>query len=473
MRRLPPDRQGGQVRAIPNLVGPLSQPNWFTEKRIQEITGPNPDRSCAVAPLIGAGLRSGNVDSSNKRSTPRTAATPGIRTSTQAIRTTGTRATEIGAAPFANKDNVSTADLSFVELVQAYFDCRQHKRNTRSALAFEVDLERNLAELYEDLVSGVYRSGRSICFVITRPKPREVWAATFRDRIVQHLLYNRISGRFYRRFIADSCACIPGRGTLYAAKRLEHHVRSVTRNWSCPAYYLKVDVASFFVSIDKNILWTLLEPQIPEPWWRDLARLLLFHDPRENYELCGSARRLALIPAHKSLFQQSATKGLPIGNIDSQFFANVYMNVVDQYVVHRLKLPWVRYVDDMVALHPSAQVLSAARERIEGVLAERLALRLNPSKTILQPIERGIDFVGETVLPWRRVIRRRVINNAMARMQVMPAADLYATANSYLGTCRQASKSWNDRRQLARIALRRGRSVDFKLTKTYRTGKDQ
>jgi len=103
------------------------------------------------------------------------------------------------------------AEFSFTDLVHAYFDCRKNKRNTRSALGFEQNLEHNLLRLYDDLVSGAYRPGPSICFVITRPKPREVWAANFRDRIAHHLLYNRISERFHRAFIADSCACIPGR----------------------------------------------------------------------------------------------------------------------------------------------------------------------------------------------------------------------------------------------------------------------
>jgi hypothetical protein len=105
--------------------------------------------------------------------------------------------------------------------VAAYFDCRRHKRNTKSALAFELNLERNLVGLFDELAGGHYRPGPSICFVVTRPKPREVWAAAFRDRIVHHLLYNRIGPRFERAFIADSCACIAGRGTLYAIERLE------------------------------------------------------------------------------------------------------------------------------------------------------------------------------------------------------------------------------------------------------------
>ncbi|HBO82067.1 MAG TPA: reverse transcriptase, partial [Cupriavidus sp.] len=136
-------------------------------------------------------------------------------------------------------------------MVAAYFDCRRRKRNTHSALVFEQRLERNLRDLHDELMDGSYKPGRSICFVVTRPKPREVWAADFRDRVVHHLLYNQIAPRFHASFIADSCACIPGRGTLYAAERLEAKVRSITQNWVHPAWYLKCDLANFFVSIDK------------------------------------------------------------------------------------------------------------------------------------------------------------------------------------------------------------------------------
>jgi hypothetical protein len=103
--------------------------------------------------------------------------------------------------------------FTFAALVDAYLDCRRTKRNSASALEFEANLELNLRSLFDDLADGSYAPGRSICFVVTRPKPREVWAAAFRDRIVHHLLYNRIGPRFERSFIADSCACIEGRRT--------------------------------------------------------------------------------------------------------------------------------------------------------------------------------------------------------------------------------------------------------------------
>lgn len=351
----------------------------------------------------------------------------------------------------------------------AYFDCRRHKRNTKTALAFELDLERNLVELFDELAADRYRPGPSICFVVTRPKPREVWAAAFRDRIVHHLLYNRIGERFERAFIADSCACIRGRGTLYAAQRLEAKVRGITRNWSRPAWYLKCDVANFFVAIDKGILAEQLIARISEPWWRDLAELVLFHDPRPDVVLRCRDDELELVPPHKRLASQPAHRGLPIGNLSSQFFANVYLDRLDQFVKHQLRAHhYVRYVDDFVLLHESRDWLAAALEEIAAFLPRKLRVQLNPTKTILQPIERGIDFVGQILKPWHRRIRRRTFNAALARTRQVDAGEVFTTANSYFGLLRQATASRRDRALLANVVRRRGHTIDGALTKAYR-----
>ncbi|OHC66533.1 MAG: reverse transcriptase [Rhodocyclales bacterium GWA2_65_19] len=372
-------------------------------------------------------------------------------------------------APSADQTERYPADVSFTELVEAYFDCRRNKRNSAAALAFEQRLEPNLARLYRELVAGTYRPGRSICFVVTRPRPREVWAAEFRDRIVHHLLYNRIAPRFHAAFITDSCACIPGRGTLYAARRLEAKLRSATQNWSRPAYYLKLDLASFFVSIDKRILRDQLAARVVEPWWMRLAETILFHDPRENFELHGSPALLDRVPPHKRLASQPAHLGLPIGNLSSQFFANIHLDALDQFIKHRIGARhYIRYVDDFVLLHESPQWLNAAKAEIEAFLASRLGLRLNQGKTILQPIERGVDFVGQVIKPWCRTTRRRTVATALQRVAVRPAEDLFETANSYFGLLRQAGRSHTDRARLGNLLRHRGHCVNGDITKTYR-----
>ena len=371
--------------------------------------------------------------------------------------------------PEPSADWSAPAGLTFGEVAQAYFDCRRTKRNSASALAFEARLERNLRDLYDELVAGAYKPGRSICFVITHPKPREVWAAEFRDRVVHHLLHNRITPRFYARFIADSCACIPGRGTLYAAERLEAKVRSITQNWARPAHYLKCDLANFFVSIDKGILQGLLDRHVHEAWWRTLMHIVLHHDPRQDFELRGDASMLALVPRHKRLAEQPAHLGLPIGNLSSQFFANVYLNELDQFAKHGLKARhYIRYVDDFVLLHESTEWLNQTHRQIEAFLPERLAARLNPRKTIIQPLHRGVDFVGQVIKPWRRTVRRKTLHVALDRVAHTEAHELLESANSYFGLLRQATHSHHDRAQLANLLRDLGHTVKADLTKTYR-----
>ncbi|AYN22821.1 RNA-directed DNA polymerase [Alcaligenes aquatilis] len=438
-----------------NLVVPL--PHKGTDMRIQDTSGSMSARSCAVSLL---NTRLGDVDSTIFP------ATPGTRTSTTATRTTTTLTTSV--APVPSADWSASAGLSFASLVDAYFDCRRTKRNSVSALAFEERLEYNLRKLYDRLVDGSYAPGRSICFVVTRPKPREVWAADFTDRIVHHLLHNQIAPTFYARFISDSCACIPGRGTLYGGKRLESKVRSITQNWSRPAFYLKCDLANFFVSINKNILATLLAKRITDPWWWRLTETVLFHDPRQNYEYRGNPHKINLVPSHKQLAQHPAHLGLPIGNLSSQFFANVYMDVLDQFIKHEIRCKhYIRYVDDFVLLHESPQFLNDAKGRIEILLAEKLEARLNPTKTILQPIDRGIDFVGYVIKPWRRQVRRRSVRTAIHRIETVPADKSLETINSYLGLMRHTN-GYRDRAKVSAAARKRGHSIAWDATKAYR-----
>jgi RNA-directed DNA polymerase len=380
--------------------------------------------------------------------------------------TTGTRTTKPARSPSADYYD---APFTYEELVVAYFDCRRTKRNSRNALAFEWHLERNLYHLYLDLIDGTYQPGRSICFVVTRPKAREVWAADFRDRVVHHLIYNRIGARFENSFIADSCACIEERGTLYAARRLEAKIRSITENWSRPAYYLKCDLANFFVSIDKRILRELLASKISDPWWMSLTETVLFHDPRTDFEFRGDPALLERVPPHKRLMNQPDHLGLPIGNLSSQFFANVYLDVLDQRAKHLLGARhYIRYVDDFLFLHESTDWLNGVLADVDAFLPERLGVRLNPKKTILQPVERGVDFVGHVIKPWVRSTRRRTVNSALRRTAEAAPGDVHVLANSYFGLLGQAPASHHDRSLLANVVRYRGHAVNHALTQTYR-----
>lgn len=466
-QRLLHERQAARARARFSLVAPLGS-TTPTDMRTTD-TAEQFDLFSASGAASPLSDRQGGVDSANggilTSPSPATATTPGTRTSATATRTTTTRATTTVAAPSAARYEGA---FSSSDLVEAWLDCRRTKRNTPAARGFELDLEANLAALHAELLAGTYQPGRSICFVITRPKHREVWAADFRDRVVHHLLHRAIAPRFERSFIADSCACITGRGTHYAAERLEAKVRSITRNWTRPAWYLKCDIGSFFPSIDKRILAQLLAAKIQEPFWRDLAERILFHDPRPGVDLRGDSARLARIPATKSLFGRPAHLGLPIGNLPSQFGANVYLNELDQHIKHQLRARhYIRYVDDFVLLHEDPRQLSAWLRAIEAFLPERLAVRLNPAKTILQPVARGIDFVGHLLKPHCRRLRRRTLREALHRLERAPSERLYASANSYFGLARQAPASRRDRARIARVVLRRGLAVNHQFTKAY------
>ncbi|WP_260448378.1 RNA-directed DNA polymerase [Burkholderia cenocepacia] len=387
-----------------------------------------------------------------------------MSTSTTAARTATYRASSCALGPSADWNE----SVTFAALVEAYLDCRRTKRNSPAALAFEADLEHNLRELHDELAAGTYRPGRSICFVITRPKPREVWAAEFRDRIVHHLLHNHIGPRFERSFIVDTFACIKGRGTLRAAERLESKIRSITQNWSRAAYYLKCDLANFFVSIDKRILLDLLLAKISEPFWHALTERVLMHDPRADFEYHGDPAMMELVPPHKRLMEQADHLGLPIGNLSSQFFANVYLDVLDQRAKHVLGARhYIRYVDDFVFLHESPARLNAILADVTAFLPAQLGARINPRKTILQPIDRGIDFVGQVIKPWRRETRKRTRNEALRRVAETPAADLMPVANSYFGLLRQATASHHDRASLANRLRSLGKAIDRDLTKTF------
>ncbi|WP_323491675.1 MULTISPECIES: RNA-directed DNA polymerase [unclassified Undibacterium] len=414
-------------------------------------------------------LRQDDINSTYRRRTLTTPITHGCRISTTATRTTITSRMSTVPGQSADQTDVNHAEFSFEDLVQAYHDCRQHKRNTPTALAFEQNLERNLISLYADLIDGSYIPGKSICFVVTKPKAREVWAADFRDRIAHHLLYNKVAPRFYAAFIHDSCACIPGRGTLYAANRLAAKIRSASQNWSRPTYYLKCDLANFFVSIDKQVLQDQLAKRITEPFWIKLASTILWHDPRQHYDLRGARALMSRVPAHKRLTNQPAHLGLPIGNLSSQFFANVYLDALDQFCKHQIKAKhYIRYVDDFIILHDSTDFLNDALEKISTWLPAKLGARLNTSKTILQPVARGVDFVGHVIKPFHTTTRRRAVGEALRQMQQAKEQDFHTKANSYFGLLRQSSSSHHDRALLARLALCRGFSVDRDLTKTFR-----
>jgi RNA-directed DNA polymerase len=176
-----------------------------------------------------------------------------------------------------------------------------------------------------------------------------------------------------------------------------------------------------------------------------------------------------LVPPHKRLLEQLPHLGLAIGNLISQFAANVLLDVLDQFVKHALRVRhYIRYVDDFIFLDESPARLNEILAEVTAFLPTYLGIRLNPSKTILQPIDRGVDFVGQIIKPWRRYTRPRTVNEALRRIATVGDEDFLSVANSYFGLLGQASASHHDRSRIANAARDRGHAVNKALTKTYR-----
>jgi len=300
----------------------------------------------------------------------------------------------------------------------AYLGCQSKKRNTFNALKYEMNAEENNVKLEQELKNRTYHPSRSLLFVVKKPKTREIFAADFRDRIVHHLLVNEYKPIYEPIFIHDSYACRDGKGTHAAKERLEKFTRQITKNGHARAYYLQLDIKDFFMSIDKELLFTIIQRKVKNPDILWLTQKVLFWDCTKSYVKKGDEQLLFNIPPNKSLFGKDNLTGLPIGNLTSQYYANIYLNELDQYVKHVLKAHYyLRYVDDFVLLSQNPSELHLWQARIEEFLQSKLNLRLHPKRRKILPISNGIDFLGYIIRPTYVLVRQRVINNLKAKIR--------------------------------------------------------
>lgn len=325
----------------------------------------------------------------------------------------------------------------------------RNKKNTANALKFEINREKNLWKLLRDLKTGRYGISRHICFVVTKPSPREIFAGDFRDRIVHHLLCNEIQYLFEHDFIESSYANRKGKGTHKAVKELKFHLVRGGRNRQ-RLYFLKMDIKGFFRNINKNILWKIIEKKILESptnenWnvevsW--LAKKIIFHDPTSNYVFKGKEETKKLIPREKSLLFGDRNTGLPIGNLTSQFFANIYLNELDHFIKDELGFyRYIRYVDDFIILDENKDKLLKTADKVGGFLKDNLCLHLCGDKTILRPTEKGIDFLGYFVKPGHTLVRKKVVGRFRKLINVecakkedfLKKSSFFAQVNSYFG----------------------------------------
>lgn len=306
----------------------------------------------------------------------------------------------------------STPLFSFKNLYCAYKSCINGKINKISAWKFEKSLLSNLVSMSRELSNRTYQSGPFTCFAIVDPKLREVWAADFKDRIIHHLLISRIEHIWEREFIFDSYACRKEKGAHRAVNKLKKIIKNKQE-----VKYLHLDVRGFFTNIDRDILYRIISKKIHNPDLLYLANLIVFNDPKSNYIIKGNEKLLRDIPRHKSLFGVEEGKGLPIGNYTSQFFANVYLNELDQYAKRTLKkVNYFRYMDDIIIIEKDSRLLRKAVRDIDEFLHKHLKLSLHPKKTIIQDVEKGINALGYIIYPEYTLSRKRIVGNIRRRL---------------------------------------------------------
>lgn len=344
------------------------------------------------------------------------------------------------------------------DLFYAYYDARKNKRNTINQLRFEMDLEHHLYDLYMQIQERKYEPKQSLAFIVNKPVQREVFASDFSDRVVHHLFYNYVQPIFERTYIEDSYSCRIGRGTHYGVKRLNYHIRSCSNNYTRSCFILKLDLQGYFMSIDRTILYKKVIYTLNKyadrydyngVRWKDkldydlimyLAHIIVFHDPTKKYYIRGKKSDWIGLPPNKSLFYSPQGCGLPIGNLTSQLFSNVYMSDFDHFVKRELKFKhYGRYVDDFYLVHRDKSKLKRVITTIDQYLENELKIKLHPKKIYLQKYENGVLYTGGYIKPYRVYISNRTKENMSKRLDTLKNTEpidleaLRSTLNSYLG----------------------------------------
>jgi len=345
-------------------------------------------------------------------------------------------------------------------LLEAYYDCRRNKRKTASALVYEMDYESKLIALRDRINMRTYAPGKSICFVVTRPRYREVFAASFEDRIIHHYIALRLEPLFERVFCPYTYNCRKEKGQLYGISTLKQQIIECSDNYTTDCYIMKLDLSGFFMSIDKQILARLIDRFILDRYagediedLRYLCRVVIFHRPEKNCERHSPAHYWDHLPPNKSLFTNGEGKGIAIGNLFAQLFANFLLNGLDWYLEELGIKYHGRYVDDFYCIHRDKTVLLSAVPKIRAKLGE-YGLTLNEKKFYLQHYTKGVQFTGSIVKPNRVYTCNNTITNFVAAIRRMnKAKDLrqvehaICSINSYLGLTRH-NNEYNTRKRV-------------------------
>ncbi|MCG8348940.1 MAG: hypothetical protein MI924_14305 [Chloroflexales bacterium] len=317
----------------------------------------------------------------------------------------------------------------FENLYLAYRAARRAKRGRAEVMRFEQRVEDQLFRLQEELRDQTYQPGGYRHFYIYEPKKRKISAAPFRDRVVHHALVNIIEHLFERKFIHDSYACRVGKGTHRALDRCTQFVRQYR-------FVLQCDVAKFFPTIDHAILLGILGRTIADPQALQLCAQII----ASGAGVLDSERELFWFPGD-DLFAPLRPQGLPIGNLTSQFWANVYLNELDQFVKRELKCrAYLRYADDFLLFHDDKATLQGWRAELRAFAAERLRLHLHDTKCQVFPTGSGVPFLGFRHFAAYRRLKRPSVVRFRRRLRGLQRA--YADGRVSLEKVGESIQSW-------------------------------
>jgi len=278
-------------------------------------------------------------------------------------------------------------------LLEAWQEFLTGKRGKPDVQEFQLRLMDNILSLRDDLVNGTYRHGGYEAFKISDPKPRDIHKASVRDRLVHHAIYRVLYPFFDQTFISDSFSCRNGKGTHAAMNRFRTFARIVSKNDMRTCWVLKGDIRKFFANVDHTVLMGILKSYIPD------GRIIKLSE-----EVIGS-------------FSSAPGIGLPLGNLTSQLFVNIYMNEFDQFVKHTLKARhYLRYADDFIVLSGNREWLEIILPEMRNFLANRLILALHPKKVSIKTLASGVDVLGWVHFPDHRVLRTTTKRRAISRV---------------------------------------------------------
>lgn len=343
-------------------------------------------------------------------------------------------------------NNLFNEIICLKNLFASWSEFKSGKRFRNDVQEFERKIEDKIFTLHEELSKNKYRHSHYTAFYITDPKIRHIHKANIRDRIVHHAIFRILYPIFDHGFIFDSFSCRFEKGTHKAIERLGMFIRKLSHNHTKACFVLKCDIKKFFDSVDHQILLGLIRRKITDPGtiWL-LKEIINSFVKTESHQL----NLFADIDLRKQTERDMAFgRGIPIGNLTSQLFANIYMNEFDQFVKHKLKIKsYVRYTDDFVIVSDDRNYLENLLPVVQSFLKEKLKLQLHPNKVYIRKINRGIDFLGYVILPHYRRLRtktkRRIFTKLRRRVTEYKAGligeeSLKQSLNSFLGVLSHA-----------------------------------